>query len=558
MFLDNPGADMMTANERKLMAYIETHPKEVQLYDNMLTYFQSEMESGKDGYHALNKRFRNEINRVMRALDTTERKEMGVLQTAYRRSLYLDAKVDFDAFLLYIESKRDPRKQFYLPRRSKLLKVVNLLQGLADDKYDIVCISLPPGVGKSGTAIFFLSWMAGRYPDEPMLTGSHSNAFVRGAYDECLRIFDPNGEYLWHDVFPDLTVTSTNAKDLRIDLGKRKRFETLQFTSVGAGNAGLYRAGRLLFCDDLVAGIEQALSKERMDKLWEIYTTDLRQRKVGDHCKELHLATRWSCHDVIGRLSARYEGDERAQFLVMPALDENDESNFDYLYGVGFTTEFYHEQRDIMDDASWRALYMNEPIEREGLLYPEHELRRYFELPDGEPDAILSVCDTKDRGTDYCVMPIAYQYGNDYYIEDVVCDNSNPEVVEPRLVEKCVKHKVQMSRFESNSAGGRIAQSVQAAIKAQGGITKITTKYTTQNKETKIIVASPFVKEHFLFKDDSVIKNNTEYKRYMNFLCSYTMIGRNKWDDAVDATAMLVNYVQSFAQTKVEILQRPW
>ena len=114
-----------------------------------------------------------------------------------------------------------------------------------------------------------------------------------------------------------------------------------------------------------------------------------------------------------------------------------------------------------MDDASWRALYQNQPIEREGQLYNEDELRRYFELPNREPDAILSVCDTKDKGTDYCVMPIAYQYGNDFYIEDAVCDNSNPEIVEVRLVAKLIQHKLQMSRFESNSAGGKIAEKVQ-------------------------------------------------------------------------------------------------
>ena len=59
---------------------------------------------------------------------------------------------------------------------------------------------------------------------------------------------------------------------------------------------------------------------------------------------------------------------------------------------------------------------MNEPIEREGQLYNGDELRRYFELPDREPDAILSICDTKDRGTDYAFMPVAYQYGQDMSI----------------------------------------------------------------------------------------------------------------------------------------------
>lgn len=547
--------------DREIMAaigHISKRPNDVAAYEDVLTMMYEHIKGGDAEWHGYNREFRHEIISAMRKMADCEISVLDRMSQAYRRSLLIDAQVDFDAYLLYVESNRDAKKQFYLPRREKLLKVVNLLQDLADDKYDIVGISLPPGVGKTTTAIFYLTWLAGKYPDEPILTGSHSNAFVRGVYDECLRIFDPRGEYLWKDVFPGLSVVNTNAKDLRIDLGKRKRFETLEFTSVGAGNAGLYRAGRLLYADDLISGLEESLSRERLDKLWETYTTDLRQRKIGDHCKELHISTHWSTGDVVARLERQYANDPRATFLAIPALDENDESNFDYKYGVGFTTEFYREQREIMDDVSWRALYMNQPIEREGLLYAANELRRYFELPDKEPDAIISVCDTKDRGTDYCVMPIAYQYGNDYYIEDVVCDNSNPEIVEPRLVEKCIKHKVQMSRFESNSAGGRVAQSVQAEIKRRGGITKITTKYTTQNKETKIIMASPFAKEHFLFKDDTVTRTDKEYRRFMNFVCSYTMAGKNKWDDCCDALSMLVDFVQSFAQSRVEIVPRLW
>ena len=483
--------------------------------------------------------------------------EIKELYSLHKKVWLTAAPHHFESFLLYIESNREPAKKFYPPRRKVLKQVVEALQELEDDKLDLLAISLPPGSGKTTLAIFYLTWLAGKHSDEPMLTGSHSNSFVRGVYDECLRILDPQGEYLWHDVFPTVQVSNTNAKDCRIDLGKRKRFETLEFTSIGTGNAGLYRASRLLYCDDLVSGIEVALSKERLDKLWETYTTDLRQRKIGDHCKELHIATRWSVHDVIGRLENDYGNSDRAKFIVIPALDENDESNFDYAYGVGFNTKFYHEQRNIMEDASWKALYMNQPIEREGLLYHEDELRRYFELPEGEPDAILSVCDTKDKGTDYCVMPIVYQYGQDFYVEHIVCDNSNPEVVETRLVMALLQHKVQMSRFESNSAGGRVAQKVQENVKAKGGRTKITTKYTTSNKETKIIVNSPFVKEHCLFKDNSVIKDK-EYKKALNFLCSYTMAGKNKNDDVPDSFAQLSEYIQSLEGNKIEVFKRPW
>lgn len=516
------------------------------------------MEKEADGFaaaHSYNKEVRKAAARYARQLNSAKHFDL------YWRSLLFDAPHEFDAYCQYIEKNRDPDKRFYMPRRKRLKVVVDSLQLLEDGKLELLGISLPPGAGKTTTALFFLTWLGGRHPEKPILSGSHSNAFLRGAYEECLRIMNPEGDYLWQDVFPDVKVIKTNAQDMLIDLGKDKRdgkrFATLEFSSVGSGNAGKVRAEQLLYCDDLVDGIEAAMSKERMDKLWQLYTTDLRQRKIGD-ARELHIATRWSLHDVIGRLESTYADNDKSRFIVLPALDENDESNFDYGNSAGFTTEFYHQQREIMDDASWRALYMGQPVEREGQLYPEVELRRYFELPDGDPDAILAVCDTKDKGTDYCVMPVAYQYGNDYYIDGVICDNSAPDVVETRLVMTLIQRKVHMARFESNSAGGKVAEKVQKEVKDRGGRTKITTKYTTANKETKIIVNSPFIKERFLFKDASVIKHDKEYRKMLSMLTGYTMAGKNRNDDVPDAMSMLAEFIQSLEGNKVSVFKRPF
>lgn len=404
----------------------------------------------------------------------------------------------------------------------------------------------------STLAIFYMTWLAGREPDKPILGMSHSNAFLGGVYDECLQIMDKKGDYRWCDVFPDSAVTKTNAKDMMINIDAPKRFTTLEFSSIGSGNAGKVRAENLLYCDDLCEGIEQAMSRDRLDSLWQKYTDDARQRKIRD-CRELHIATRWSVHDVIGRLERAYEGNPRAEFLSMPATDEDGHSNFTV---CGFSDEFYAEQKSMMDDASWRALYMNEPIEREGQLYIEDELRRYFELPDGEPDAILAVCDTKDRGNDYCVMPIAYQYGKDFYIDKIICDNGEPGSIEARLIAELVNRKVHLARFESNAAGGKIAEKVQEGVKQRDGRCKITTKFTSANKETKIMVNAPWVKEHCLFREGKNI--DSEYRAALRMLCGYTLAGRNKHDDVPDAFAMLAEFAESLTENKVYVFQRPW
>ena len=44
----------------------------------------------------------------------------------------------------------------------------------------------------------------------------------------------------------------------------------------------------------------------------------------------------------------------------------------------------------------------------------------------------------------------------------------------------------------------------------------------------------------------------------MNMLCSYTMAGKNKNDDAPDAMAMLAEFAQSMVAAKVEVFRRPW
>jgi predicted phage terminase large subunit-like protein len=304
-----------------------------------------------------------------------------------------------------------------------------------------------------------------------------------------------------------------------------------------------------------VDGIETAMSRDRLDKLWQMYYTDLRQRKIGD-CVELHVATRWSLYDPIGRLEMQYEGNPAARFLRFPAVNDNDESNFDYPYGVGFTTEFYRQQREIMDDASWDALYMNEPIERQGVLFEAHELRRYFSLPDKEPDDIIAVCDTKDSGPDYCVMPIAYKYGTDYYIEEIICDNGKPDLIEERLVETLIRHNVRSCRFESNRGAGRVAESVQERVKERGGITRITTKWTQTNKDARIVSESGPIKTVCLFKDESLYTK--EYRQAITMLTNYTMGGKVKHDDVPDAFSMLSDFIRSRDYGHAIIMQRPF
>ena len=463
---------------------------------------------------------------------------------------------DFDSYLLYVEKNRDPEDRYYQPRRNKIYWLVQKMQRLIDDELDILSISTPPGTGKTTLGEFFISFVMGHYPNTPNLMSSHSGFMTRMFYDAVLNIITSN-EYCWSDVFPDIVFEGNNAKEETINLGRWQPFKTLTCRPIRGSLTGVTRCEGFLYVDDLVSGIEEALSIDRLDKLYGEYTTDLKSRKKKK-AKEIHIATRWSVHDVIGRLERMYEGNPRAEFIAVPDIDpQTGKSNFDYDYDVGFDEKYFHDMEMSMDDVSYRCLYKSDPIEREGILYHPTELQRYIGgLPDREPDSILAICDTKDTGTDYNFLGVFYQYGDRYYLEDLVFKNIDPGTLDELNSDMLVKHHVQQAQFESNKEGSRTANEVERLVKAKGGRCHITKKYTTQNKETKIIVNSSWVKEHVIFKDITEYEPKSDYGVMMSFLCSYTQLGKNKHDDAPDTLAMFAQFVDALLGGEGQVVKR--
>ena len=463
---------------------------------------------------------------------------------------------DFDSYLLYVEKNRDPEDRYYQPRRNKIYWLVQKMQRLIDDELDILSISMPPGTGKTTLGEFFISFVMGHYPNTPNLMSSHSGFMTRMFYDAVLNIITRN-EYCWSDVFPDIVFEGNNAKEETINLGRWQPFKTLTCRPIRGSLTGVTRCEGFLYVDDLVSGIEEALSIDRLDKLYGEYTTDLKSRKKKK-AKEIHIATRWSVHDVIGRLERMYEGNPRAEFIAVPDIDpQTGKSNFDYDYDVGFDEKYFHDMEMSMDDVSYRCLYKSDPIEREGILYHPTELQRYIGgLPDREPDSILAICDTKDTGTDYNFLGVFYQYGDRYYLEDLVFKNIDPGTLDELNSDMLVKHHVQQAQFESNKEGSRTANEVERLVKAKGGRCHITKKYTTQNKETKIIVNSSWVKEHVIFKDITEYEPKSDYGVMMSFLCSYTQLGKNKHDDAPDTLAMFAQFVDALLGGEGQVVKR--
>ena len=471
-----------------------------------------------------------------------------------------------DSYFQYIEKKREPKDRFYMPRRKQLIKIglVDALQGMIDDKYDILCVSLVPGAGKSTIEKFFHSAVAGWFPKGYSLFYSHSGDITRMYYDGVYDIVTNDDDYAWHDIFPNLSVTSTNAKMEQFNIGKYKPFPSVQCTSVGSKNAGKVRASKFLLVDDMIGGIEEALNPTILDKLWDKYAVDARQRKTqdtdGKPCKEIHIATRWSVHDVIGRIQNMYIGNPRVKTISVPDVDPvTGESNFDYEYG-GFTKEFFADQQLLMDEISYRCLFKQEPIEREGLLFPDDKIRRYFNLPHGEPEIITAQCDTKGKGTDYFVMPILQKYGEDYYCVDCVCDNTaDYEMQYENASNTLVNNQVQECEFERNAGGDRVAMEVNKRVENKGWICNITDVPTETNKEARIFQCSNWILQHIIFKDQSLYKPNEPYGVMVSLLKRYSVTGKKQLDDVPDVFSnFALRMTQGSRIAKVEAVHNPF
>ena len=491
----------------------------------------------------------------------------------YKYLLFEARNYQVDSGLLYLEKNRILKERFYQPRRNVFLKhnIIGSLQDLMDDKLDIFALSVPPGCGKSTLEDFFLSLVGGWFPNDFNLSSAHSSILTRSLYDGVLEIINDPVEYTWHEIFPNVEIQGTNAKETTVNLERNGRFKTWTFRSIDGSLTGATRCNRFLTADDLVSGIEEALNKNRLDTLWTKVVNDLRSRRL-EGCKEFYIATRWSVHDPIGKLQQLYEGNPRARFIAVPALDENGKSNFMFTVN-GFSEKYFNDAKESMDEISYNCLYQQQPVEREGLLLPTDKLKRFFfgkeDVPDGctdeytiipdrEADAIWAVCDTKDKGTDFESLPIAYQYGDKFFIPDVVFDDTTDyDILDRKTADILIKHNPHKIRFESNNVGNRVAHNIQKIISGKCRA-DIETRPTQANKETKILVNSDYISKHFYFLHPSQYKPKSDYGLFMANVTTYTTRAKVAHDDGPDSLAMMAEYVQNPLGGKATAMHNPF
>lgn len=483
------------------------------------------------------------------------------------QSYLVAAPFRFDDYMLALEFDRPAEEQFYLPRRKRLKPFVDNLQKIADRELDELFLSCPPRIGKTTLLMMFQSWCMGRRPSGTNLYSSYADGVTNTYYAGLMAIINDDVTYHWADIFSGHSVALTSAKYCTCHIDLVRHYPTITCRSVDGSLNGSCDCDEILVADDLVSGIEQAMSAERMEKLWKTVDNNLISRaKAG--ARVLWCGTRWSLHDPIGRRIHALQTDKefssvRYVIVNLPALDENDESNFDYDYGVGFPTEYYRRRRASFehnnDIASWNAQYMQVPVERNGTLFEPGGMRYYNGvLPDAEPDIVFTAVDPAFGGGDFVAAPICAQYGHDVYVVDVIFDKSDKKVTIPRVGALIIKWNVGWSRLECTKATEEYKQEVARYLDESDYKCRVEGKPapTRVAKQMKIYNKAPDIRDHFVFLDTNY--RSHEYQKFMENVYQFQINGTNVHDDAPDALAQAADMMYKARKVTVEVFNRPF
>ena len=483
-----------------------------------------------------------------------------------KRTYLITARDVFDDFMVYLEWDRPVAQQYWLPRRKKLKFVADALQSLEYGELDELFLSMPPRVGKTTLVLFFTLWVILRDPERSNLYCSYTDSVVTVFYKGLLEILGDPITYLWREIFPERTVASTNAKDLLLNIDREKRYASFTGRSLYGTLNGACDCNGYEIADDLISGIEEAMNKDRLAGAWSKVENNYLPRGK-ETAKHLWIGTRWSLVDPQGMRVELLQNEPkfasvRWKQINVPALNEDDESNFDYAFDVGFSTEAYQQRRASFernnDMASWYAQYMGEPIERDGAVFSPDDLR-FFNgvLPEKtDPDRIFMAVDPAWGGGDFVAAPVCYQFGDDIYVADVVYDNGDKKHTQPHIVDTAIRHNVQAIRVEATKMTAEYAEGIDEELKARNhrvNVEKTTKHYTGNGKEQRIFDKAPDIREHMIFLEEG--KRSKDYELFMQNVYSFSINGKNKHDDAPDSLAMAVN-MAFLGTNEVKILRR--
>lgn len=422
---------------------------------------------------------------------------------------------------------------FYKSNRKYLLELCKEFQEFYEGEDEVLIINEPPRHGKSRTASLFVEWVLGKNQNEKIMTGSYNETLstmfsknVRNAIQE-----EKADKYkaVFSDVFPNVRIKQG---DGAMNLWSLEGGYNNYLATSPTGTATGFGAS-LLIIDDLIKNAEEAYNESVKEKHWDWFTNTMLSR-LEEGGKIIIIMTRWASDDLAGKALEHYkEQGTKVRHICMKALQDDGTM----LCEEVLSRKSYEAKRKAMGEDIASANYQQEPIDLKGCLYSS--FKTYENIPKDDKGnslftGIHSYGDTADEGADYLCNIIYGVYNKEAYVLDIIYTQEPMEVTEDMVAKALFEYEVNRALIESNNGGKGFARSVERILreKYKTNKTRIKWFHQGQNKVARILSNSTWVMDHIYYP-----KNwRDRWPEYYNAMNKYQREGKNKHDDAPDAT----------------------
>lgn len=415
--------------------------------------------------------------------------------------------------------------KFYKRDRKYLLEVCNEFQSfLNDDEHDVLVLNMPPRHGKSLTLGKFVEWVLGNDHTKKIMTGSYnetlSTVFAKNVRDT----IQENKADITRVVYSDVFDAKIKYGDAKMNLWSLEDGYNNYLATSPTGTATGFGAD-IIIIDDVIKNAEEANNAMVLDKHWDWFVNTMLSR-LESGGKIIINMTRWHSEDLAGRaLRELPKTGYRVKHINFRAHDEKTDT---MLCEEVLSLMDYKRKVLTMGSDIASANYQQKPIDIKGRLYGEFKTYNTR----SEYRKIWHYCDTADTGKDY-LCSIVWGETSEGFMDvlDVIYTQKPMEYTETAVADQLVNNKVNSSRIERNNGGRSFARSVRDKI--QGKVScSIDDFYQSTNKESRIYSNSHWIEQYVRFPSDW----RTRFPEYYQAMTTYQKTGKNKHDDAPDAT----------------------
>lgn len=368
----------------------------------------------------------NELRELLPYLNAQERAELDRLIEP------LDSKrMAFTEFKAAIYKRYEHAPHLQLIDNA-LSDVARYIESGGQEGTGYLIISMPPRHGKTVTVSkLFPVWFLAEHPDMRVILASYGMTLAQKNSRFGRNIISSAP---FRQLYPHIELARDSKAVDAWDLAGHEG--GMDAVGVGAGVTG--KGGHLIIVDDPVKSREEAESETYREKVWDWFTDDLYTRREPGAALVV-IMTRWHQDDLVGRLLR----DDAAKWRVLslPAIAEDHDllgrAVGEALWPARFPLAKLLDDKRVMGDYSFSALYQQQPVPAEGGIFKRAWFHRVSYVPDMVHvvrywDLAMSAKETAD----YTVgVKIGQATDGHYYILDVVRFQLEWGDVVPRIAE---------------------------------------------------------------------------------------------------------------------------